>query len=712
MSRHFGPGPRVRRYLVCAVGLALLCALPPAPRAFAAAINIDCDVNQLVNALDTANTNAGADTLELTSNCTYTLTTVNNTSSEFGPNGLPVIISDITINGSNATIARDASAAAFCLVQINPGAALTLNHLTLSGGDPGASDTKDGWNGGAIYNRGTCNLNHTSVEKSHAGDGIPASFDDYAAGTGGHGGGMYNEGSSALDDTTFRNNRAGSASFADYMQYSSTVGGNGGGIYNLGTLTITNSNFTSNATPHTPGGVRGGAGVGSGGAIYNVGALTLSSTEFTDNRTGNAQGYMLGESGGNGGAIYNNGALVLASSTFSENTTGFKYGGMGDASGGAIFNDSAGQLNLSHSDFTNNHTGSGEFASGVGRNGGDGGGVANAGTAEITDVTFDSNTTGAGGGDIGYGNGGNGAGLYNSGTLEVSGSTFFSNQTGDGGQATYGQGRGGSGAGVYNTGVATISNATFLANMTGNGGKGPPKEGGGDGGGIANQGSLTLLNLTLKKNGVGTQYEPGRGGGIANPGGTTTLENSIIANSVSGNNCSGKFIDNGGNIRFPETDTTCVGAFGAPKLGPLQDNGGATQTIALAPDSAAINKAVDATCPVIDQRGTARPQGKHCDSGAFELEPPTAITLIAPPDGDKTGHAQVNLKWNPAQRIGWYRVIVKQDSTAGAKVVRAKSDTLQFKTPELENGHWYYWRVKACSKVGCTVSPWRRFRIQ
>jgi hypothetical protein len=45
-----------------------------------------------------------ADTLELGSGCTYTLTTVNN--SWYGPNGLPPIASDITIEGNGATIIR------------------------------------------------------------------------------------------------------------------------------------------------------------------------------------------------------------------------------------------------------------------------------------------------------------------------------------------------------------------------------------------------------------------------------------------------------------------------------------------------------------------------------------------------------------------------------------------------------------------------------
>jgi hypothetical protein len=55
-----------------------------------------------------------------------------------------------------------------------------------------------------------------------------------------------------------------------------------------------------------------------------------------------------------------------------------------------------------------------------------------------------------------------------------------------------------------------------------------------------------------------------------------------------------------------------------PLLGPLQDNGGFTQTMALGPGSPAIDTAEDAHCPDTDQRGVSRPQDSHCDMGAYE----------------------------------------------------------------------------------------------
>jgi hypothetical protein len=81
------------------------------------------------------------------------------------------------------------------------------------------------------------------------------------------------------------------------------------------------------------------------------------------------------------------------------------------------------------------------------------------------------------------------------------------------------------------------------------------------------------------------------------------------------------------------TDSSCGGGFttasrSALALGPMQDNGGRTPTIALLPTSVALDAGDTAACagtPVtgLDQRQVARPQGPGCDVGAFERRPPT-----------------------------------------------------------------------------------------
>jgi hypothetical protein len=67
-------------------------------------------------------------------------------------------------------------------------------------------------------------------------------------------------------------------------------------------------------------------------------------------------------------------------------------------------------------------------------------------------------------------------------------------------------------------------------------------------------------------------------------------------------------------------------------LGPLQDNGGPTETHDLLPGSPAIDAgSPDCPPPATDQRGVARPQGAACDIGAVEYlpEPRGALALIA-----------------------------------------------------------------------------------
>ncbi|RPJ26487.1 MAG: glycosyl hydrolase family protein, partial [Chloroflexi bacterium] len=70
-------------------------------------------------------------------------------------------------------------------------------------------------------------------------------------------------------------------------------------------------------------------------------------------------------------------------------------------------------------------------------------------------------------------------------------------------------------------------------------------------------------------------------------------------------------------------------------LGELDDNGGPTLTMALLPGSSLVDAGDDTICtspPVnnLDQRGVARPQGAHCDIGAYEMEdtiPPAVVSF-------------------------------------------------------------------------------------
>jgi hypothetical protein len=121
------------------------------------------------------------------------------------------------------------------------------------------------------------------------------------------------------------------------------------------------------------------------------------------------------------------------------------------------------------------------------------------------------------------------------------------------------------------------------------------------------------------------------GGGISAYG-SMTLQNSIVADNT-GMNCLGVMIDHGHNLGFPDNSCGAHLATGDPRLGPLADNGGPTQTMALPAGSAAIDAvpATGAGCPATDQRGVTRPQGPACDIGAYEAAVPqnTARPVIS-----------------------------------------------------------------------------------
>ena len=114
---------------------------------------------------------------------------------------------------------------------------------------------------------------------------------------------------------------------------------------------------------------------------------------------------------------------------------------------------------------------------------------------------------------------------------------------------------------IINDGTLTVSNSTFSGNSASF-----------YGGAIGNVGTLTVSNSTFSGNSATA------GGGMYNNGGTTTLKNTLVPSNPGGN-CGGTITDGGGNLS--SGDATCPGINGDPKLGPLQDNGGPTQTMAL-----------------------------------------------------------------------------------------------------------------------------------
>lgn len=71
----------------------------------------------------------------------------------YGPTGLPVIESEITIQGNGSTIQRDSSAPPFRILAVNSSGNLTLQQTTITGGHiPGEAVYYIHNNGGGIAN--------------------------------------------------------------------------------------------------------------------------------------------------------------------------------------------------------------------------------------------------------------------------------------------------------------------------------------------------------------------------------------------------------------------------------------------------------------------------------------------------------------------------------------------------------------------------------
>lgn len=171
---------------------------------------------------------------------------------------------------------------------------------------------------------------------------------------------------------------------------------------------------------------------------------------------------------------------------------------------------------------------------------------------------------------------------------------------------------------------------------------------GGFGGGFygrTGSNSLTIRNSTIVGNGSGST-----GGGFLLNKSTVVLTNSIVANNTAptdaefdGATQTATPTNVVANFSLIEGAYSVSGTFGGsnnifgqdPKLGPLTNNGGPTQTLALLSGSPAIDAGNNATCETTDQRGVARPYDGDkngsaiCDLGAFEVGLDDLDTIFA-----------------------------------------------------------------------------------
>lgn len=139
---------------------------------------------------------------------------------------------------------------------------------------------------------------------------------------------------------------------------------------------------------------------------------------------------------------------------------------------------------------------------------------------------------------------------------------------------------------------------------------------------------LTLSFSTVSGNGVIFSLHGSGGGGIYVSGGTLNLNNTIVAGNTTSlgpnpSDISGTVVSQGHNLVGNTGGVSGLVGSDLQNVNPLlagslADNGGPTKTLALLAGSPAIDAANDSSCVASDQRGVARPQGPHCDIGAYE----------------------------------------------------------------------------------------------
>ncbi|NYT92646.1 right-handed parallel beta-helix repeat-containing protein [Salinispora sp. H7-4] len=347
-------------------------------------VPVPCDADALIAAITLANARGGG-VLDLARDCTYLLT------ANIDGAGLPAITSPITLNGSKGTtIERAAAADQFRVLTVNAGGNLTLNHLTITGGqttgagadgagllvDAGGALTTSHSTitrniasdaGGGIANNGTARLRSSKVSRNTADSS---------------GGGVLNSGLLNISKSGIHSNTAlvgaGATSTGTVLIEHSSISGNsareanGGLFVESGTATVTDSRVTKNSATEVVGGILagldtevtlrsvtiadnvsltaivGGLGVDDGasvvvdasviknnnasfegGGIYNLSELVLRNTKIFGNQAGIQ-----------GGGIYNEdiGTVTLFTTKVTKNIAG--------EDGGGIYNEAGGTVNL------------------------------------------------------------------------------------------------------------------------------------------------------------------------------------------------------------------------------------------------------------------------------------------------------------------------------------------------------------------------------
>jgi lysophospholipase L1-like esterase len=295
-------------------------------------------VTSLREAIASANTNSGADTITFASSLagkTITLTTgeldITDTSGATTITGLGA--SQLTISGNNTSR----------VFRVTTGATAVMSDLTVTAGyiTGTISATTVSDTGAGIRNDGTLTLTDCIVSHCNAVYG---------------GGGIVNWGTMTITDCTVSNNAAGF----------------GGGIANAGVLNMSSSTVSSNSAIH------------GGGMILFAGSTTMTDCNVTGNSAIYSTALNTPGDYGYGGGIFlydqYTVTLAISNSVISNNTA---YSG-----GGGISNSSTCTTTITNCEVSGNHAGS------------YGGGLLNAGTMTVISSTVSGNSTDQQGGGI------------------------------------------------------------------------------------------------------------------------------------------------------------------------------------------------------------------------------------------------------------------------------------------------------------------------
>ncbi len=420
--------------------------------------------------------------------------------------------------------------------------------------------------------------------------------------------------------------------FADGWQQTSSISGDAGGfyVYELGNLTLNSCVLSNNNVTGSGGGllnygnthlkdclfVRNSSGQWGGAISQASGTLDILDSTFQENTSAS-------DAGGQGGSIFQNGGTLAITNTIFR-------GNIAEANGGAIC--TFGSASIDRSQFLLNQAWPQHSARQAW-----GGALAILGTTQISVSNSRFHGNRAQGTTINlFGRGsGSGGAIYNlNGILALNSDSFDANEAEGLSVSAPGQyGGDGRGGAILNAARMFMTNCTVAFNHALGGASTTSLAGTAVGGGICNSSDSvlfdpesTLVNCTISSNLIlsensAVQNLTRGGANIAVLWGPFSLFNSIIADGIGGTNVLGSIIDLGNNICSDSSaKLTNSGSLNSsdPRLSPLADNGGPTLTMALFPESPALDAGSPNGAPKVDQRGAPRPQGGGVDIGAYE----------------------------------------------------------------------------------------------